>query len=253
MTLVDDMRMPTGKVAGAGNKPSFGDILADVKTLGEEAGKGIDTQIKFFLKVAHASFLNVINTDPDKHGQGIDDATKLSDEYTKAQSGATIFSTKAAKKTISCTKLGIRLGMYPHGGPGEPLSTLNTLMTLWRKLRADPANKGQLVDAFNTATKFAREQLKRKTMITDAELRGFCFKPGTEIKTAEEVLDAVRKTLRALRDGKASRGNALDASPEIMEMIKQADKRMKAIAAAKAPQSGMATPSKVSTATAPVA
>ena len=235
-----------------GNKPTFADMLAKVKDLGEQAGRGVDTQIKFFLAVTESAFLNVIDLDPDKHGKGIDDATKLSDEYSKAQSGASIFSTKAVKKTISCTKLGIRLGMWTKGGPGEPLSTLNSLMTMWRKLRADPANKGQLVDAFNTATKFAREQLKRPTLIGDAELRGFCYKPGTETKTAEEVLDAIRKTLRALRDGKASKGTALDNSPEINDMIKAADKRMRAIATAKAPQSGMATASKVST-TAPAA
>ena len=140
----------------------------------------------------------MINLNPDKHGKGIDDATKLADEYSKAQSGATIFSTKAAKKTISTTKLGIRLGLFTKGGPGEPLNTLNNLLTLWRKERAKPENKGQMVDAVNAAHKFARDQLKRPTMITDAELRGYCFKPAVDTKTAEEVLDAIRKTLRAL-------------------------------------------------------
>ncbi len=234
------------------NKPTFTDVLAKVKDLGEQAGKGVDVQIKHFLVVVENAFLNVIDLDPDKHGKGIDDATKLADEYSKAQSGATIFSTKAAKKTISTTKLGIRLGMFTKGGPGEPLNTLNNLLTLWRKERAKPENKGQMVDAVNAAHKFARDQLKRPTMIGDAELRGYCFKPAADTKTAEEVLDAIRKTLRALRDGKASKGTALDNAPEIVEMIKQADKRMKAIATAKAPQSGMATPSKVST-TAPAA
>lgn len=219
-----------------GNKPTLDDVRAAIKDLGEQAGKGVDVQIKHFLKIVESAFLNVINTDPDKHGTGIDDATLLSDDYSKAQSGASIFSTKAAIKTISCAKLGIRFGMGSKWGPGEPLNTLNTLVTLWRKLRADPANKGSLVDAFNAATKFARAQLKRPTMIGDAELRGFCFKPGVEIKTAEEVLDDIRKALRKLRDGTASKGNALDASPEIIEMIKQADKRMKAIATAKVPQ-----------------
>jgi hypothetical protein len=237
----------TGLAHSTANKPTFADTLAKVKDLGEQAGKGVDTQIKFFLATCEAAFLNVIDLDPDKHGKGIDDATKLSDEYTKAQSGASIFSTKAARKTISTTKLSIKLGMFTKGGPGEPLQTLNNLMTIWRKERARPENKGQMVDAFNTATKFAREQLKRQTMIGDAELRGFCFKPGTDHKTAEEVLDHIRKQLRALRDGKASKGTALDNSPEIETMIKAADKRMKEIAKAKAPQSGMATPSKQST------
>jgi hypothetical protein len=235
------------------NKPTFADAVAAIKDLGQQAGQGIDVQIKSFLKITELAFLGVIDTDPDKHGKGISDAVKLSDEYAKAQGSASIFSTKAAKKTISCYKLGIRFGMGSKWGPGEPLQVLNTLMTMWRKERSNAANRGSMVDAFNCATKFAREQLKRPTIIGDAELRGFCFKPGTEAKTAEEVLDAIRKTLRALRDGKASKGNALDASPEIIEMIKQADKRMKAIAVAKAPQSGMATPSKVSTASAPSA
>lgn len=236
-----------------GNKPTFEDVRAAIKDLGEQRGRGVDVQIKHFLKIVESAFLNIINTDPDKHGKGIDDATLLSDDYAKAQGAASIFSTKAATKTISCAKLGIRFGMGSKWGPGEPLNTLNTLMTLWRKERANPANRASMVDAFNAATKFAREQLKRSTMISDAELRGFCFKSGADIKTAEEVLDDIRKQLRKLRDGKASKGTALDNSAEIVEMIKQADKRMKAIAVAKAPQSGTATPSKTSTATAPVA
>ena len=224
-----------------------------MKELGELAGKGgkKEVQIKHFLKVTELAFLNVIDLDPDKHGKGIDDAAKLADEFSKAQSGASIFSTKAAEKTISTTKLGIRLGMFTKGGPGEPLSTLNTLITLWRKERSKPENKGQMLDAANTAHKFAREQLKRPTMIGDAELRGFCFKTTQETKTAEEVLDDLCKGLHKLFTGKAAKGNALDNSPEVEAAIKQLDKRMKAIAVAKAPQSGMATPSKVSTATAP--
>ena len=58
------------------NKPTFADTLAKVKDLGEQAGRGVDTQIKFFLAVTESAFLNVIDLDPDKHGKGIDESAE---------------------------------------------------------------------------------------------------------------------------------------------------------------------------------
>lgn len=235
-------------IAQNGNKPTFDSLLADVTKIAEEGGKAHDSQIRHFLKVIDGAFLGVLSTDPDKHGKGISDTEKLSAACMKAASGASMFSIKTVKKMNAVTNLAIRFGMCSKfSAPGEPVQTMNTLVTLWRKLRADPANKGQLIDCANAAAKYAREQLKRNSLIGETELRGYCFKPGKEPKTAEELLDDIRKTLRKLVAGSACKGNALDDSPEVKEMIKQADKRMLAIAKAKAPQSGMATPSKVST------
>lgn len=235
-----------------GNKPTFDSILADLTKNAEIGGKSHDTQINHLLKVIDGGFLGVLSTDPDKHGKGISDTEKLSVACMKAASGASMFSIKTVKKMNAITNLGIRFGMCSKfTAPGEPVSTMNTLVTIWRKLRADPANKGQLLDCANAAAKFAREQLKRSTLMGESELRGYCYKPGKEPKSAEELLDDIRKTLRKLVAGSACKGNALDDSPEVKEMIKQADKRMVAIAKAKAPQSGMATPSKQSTVSTP--
>lgn len=235
------------------NIMTFAEVLAAATDLGEQAGKGKDTQIKFLLKTTEAAFHGAIDLDDDKHGQGVNDATKLAEAYVKAQTGATIFDAKAPnqRKTISCVNTMIKLGMWPKGGPGEPLQTLNDLITIRQKLRQKPENAKRLDDAANTALRYARTQLKRDTVLSKAELEGLCFKPTQEIKTAEEVLESIRKAATALRDGKASHGHALDNSQEVQDIVKLCTKRLKAVAVAKAPQSGMATPSKQSTTAAP--
>src|SRR4029077_2273718 len=143
--------------------------------------------------------------------------------------------------------------MWPHGGPGEPLQQANNLISKRQTLRKKPENAKLLNDAADTLLRWGRALMKRQTLFPDHELEQFIWKPTPEAKNAEEVLDGVRKTLRALRDGKAAKGHALDNSKEIEDMIKLADKRMKAIAVAKGVQSGAATPSKASTTAAPAA
>ena len=233
------------------NAITFADLMTTAAKCGTEEGLGKDGQIKFMLKVAEAAFHGTIDVDPDKHGKGINDATKLTEAYVKARSGATIFDAKVMKQRVAIAKTNtmIKLGMWPKGGPGEPLTCLNTLMTLRQKLRQKPENAKRLNDAADTALRYARVQLKRDQVVGATELETFCFKPVPDIRTAEEILDSIRKGLTALRDGKAAHGLALDNSQEVQDMVKLANKRMKAIAVAKAPQSGMATPSKQSATT----
>lgn len=79
----------------------------------------------------------------------------------------------------------IKLGMWPKGGPGEPLSTLNSLMTLRDKLRKDNSFVKRIEDPTNCMLRFARAQLKRDSVIDVTELQEFCLKRDPEIRTAE--------------------------------------------------------------------
>jgi ribosomal protein L30/L7E len=200
-------------------------IAAD---LGKQAGMGRDVQIKFDLKVLEAAFTGHLDLQVDKHAKDVDDATKLSEAYVKAQGSATVFDATAGnqRKLISTTRKMIKLGTWPKGGQGEPMQTVNNLMTLRQKLRQDPRNSKKLDDAHNTLMRFATQQIKRDQVIPDTELPAFCHKPVSDIRSAEEVLESIRKTANNLRLGKVSNCADLDNSAEVQAIIHACTKRI---------------------------
>lgn len=228
----------TTQAAATPNRITFADMLVTATELGKQAGQGKDVQIKFDLKVLEAAFHGSLDLDANKHGTDMDDATKLSEAYARAQNTAVIFDAKAGnqRKLISNIRKDIKLGMWPKGGPGEPLSTVNTLISLRQKLRADPANAKKLEDAHNMLMRFATVQLKRDHTIDGDELRSFCFKAQHEPRDAQAVIESVRKTLNNLKAGKVSNCPDLDNSTEVQDMIRLCTKRLVAIAKSKGVQ-----------------
>lgn len=224
----------------ASNAPSFADLLQAASDLGSQAGLGKDVQIKFDLKLAEAAYLGSLSLDVNKHGPEMDDATKLSEAYVRAQGSAIVFDAKAPnqRKTISNARKMIKLGSCPKWGVGEPMGTINSLITLRQKLRQNPANSKKLDDAHNTLMRYATAQLKRDTLMAEDELSTYCFKREAEPRTAEEVIEAIRKTANNLKVGKISNCPDLDASPEVQAIINACTKRLTTIAKAK----GAATP-----------
>ena len=217
------------------NTLSLDDMLAIATDLGKVEAQGKDGQSKFLLKVAEAAFVGAIDVQENKHGTGVDDAQKLTEAYVKARNSTSIFDAKAANQRVACskTRLLIRLGMWPKGGPGEPLSTLNDLMTTWQKLRKSPETK-KLVDAANVIQKYARVQLRRDVAVGDDELKGFCYKPEPEAVTEVDWLEAECK-----KATKARGKNLVDEATA--KLIEQAcTKRLKAIASANAPATSQA-------------
>lgn len=217
------------------NSPTFETLLADVTELGKQSGLGKDTQVKFDLKVAEAAFHGRASLDADKHGTGVDDATKLSETYAKAQGTATVFDAKAGnqRKLISTTRTMIRLGGMTKLGNGEPLQTLNDFVALRQKLRADPANAKKLDDAHNSVMRFARTQLKRDTIIDKSEFRSFIFKAVPDLETVEEILASIRKKAQSLLDGKAAHNTLSDTSAEVLMIKNACTKRLADIAVAR--------------------
>lgn len=222
------------------NTITFADLMQSAAELGADAGKGKDTQIKFLLKTVEGGYHNALDLSTNKHGTDIDDATKLAEAYVKAQQGAIIFDAKAPnqRKLISCLRTGIKLGCWPKGGNGEPLATVNNLMTQRQKLKQIPAEAKKLDDAANTLLKYARAQLKRDGLIPDAELKDFCYKPTAELETAEQILEATVKKLDKLIDGSAASGTAQDNSVEVRDARQALRKRLTAIATARGKAAG---------------
>jgi len=217
------------------NTPTFQDVLDAATQLGAEAGKGKDTQVKFLLKTIEGGYHNVLDLNHSKHGADTDDATRLAETYVKAQQGSVVFDAKAPnqRKLISCLRTGIKLGSWPKGGNGEPIATVNNLMSKRQKLRANPAYAKKLNDATNTVLNYARVQLKRDTLLTDAELDQFMFKPDADDATVEELLSRSVKQLDKLIDGSAAHGTAQCRTQHVLNARDSLRKELAGIAKTK--------------------
>jgi len=218
------------------NVITFDELMEIASELGSEAGKGKDTQIKFLLKAAEGGYHNALDLTKNKHGADVDDAQRLAEIYFKAQQGAVVFDAKAdnQRKLASIVRTAIKVGGWPKGGAGEPLATINNLMTHRQNFKKVPGNAKRIDDAANTFLKYARAQLKRDALIEDDELKEFCFKPEkAEQPTAEELIERLVKQLDKLADGTAAGGTAQDNSTEVIHARQQLRKRLSALATAR--------------------
>lgn len=214
-----------------GSNMTFEYLLEAAKESGQKEAQGADSLPQFFLEVTQGAFLGVIDTTANKHGVGSNDASKLTQARTQARTGSTIFDRKAlnVRVAVNRTNTMIKLGMWPKGGPGEPLSTLNKLLTNHRK--AIQSGK-KVVDAANAMLNYARAQIKSEHILDDSDLEQCFLKPDPTKPSEEDMLAGLRKRLTAAKVGKGLDGN-LDADTAD-KMIGAITKRLKAIAAAKA-------------------
>ena len=226
----------TNNAASPPNVITFDKLLAIATQLGAEAGKGKDTQIKFYVSVSEAAYHGKIDLTANKHGPGIDDAVKLTEAYVKAQTGSTIFDHKAPnqRKAASCVRTSIVMGGQTKWGPNEPVAIINRWLTVRAKLRAS-LNAPKLDDAANTFMRLCRTQIKRDSLLTDAELQALCLKKNAEEQTEEQYLETLRKKLLNLKAGKG--GPKVD-SKAAADMINCCTRRLTEIAKAKGETKG---------------
>lgn len=225
----------TDTTTGA-NVPTFESLLAKATALGEDAGKGKDTQIKFDLVVIEAAYLGGLSLDPHKHGKERRDGVVLAEAYVRAQQGAVVFDAKADKsrKLISNIDKCIKLGSNPKWGPNQPLQTVNDLVAYRQGLRKDPAQSKKLDDAHNMLMRYATAQLKSDTLIDGDQLKTFAFKKDPNEVSVEEVLEAIRKKAQNLQAGKIAHCNGALNTPEVQSIIHACTKGLTAIAKARA-------------------
>lgn len=222
---------PTGpQPANIPNKLDMAQLMARATELGEQAGKGQDTQIKFLLSCCEGAYHGAVDLKVSKHGADIDDACKLAETYVKAQGTASVFDAKAPnqRKFVSTLRTSIKLGQWPKGGPGEPLQTVNNLMNIRQGMRKDPVQRKGLDDAANTFLKFARAQLKSDHLLPDSDLRKFCLKPTPDKATAAERVEALRNSLQSLVKG--NKDGVQDNSARVREALRALTDRLVEIA-----------------------
>lgn len=222
------------------NGVSFADLLQMAQQLGHEAGRGKDTQIRFLMSMVEGGYHNALDLTPNKHGTDKDDAAKLTEEYVTAQQKAVSFDAKAANQRVAMakTRTCIKLGGWTKGGVGEPLASVNNLMHMRSKLRQNPAEAKKLDDAANTLLNFARAQLKRDTLMSDDEIKEFCYKKQNNLPGAEQIIENAVKALDKLIDGTASSSTVQDSSPEVINARQELRKRLTAIATARGKANG---------------
>lgn len=222
------------------NVLTFIDMLELAKQTGIDEAIGKDGQPRYLLKIAEAAFVGALDNAANKHGTGINDAQKLTEAYVKARAGVNIFDAKAlaGRVAINRTRTMIKLGMWPKGGPGEPLSTLNSLMTLRDKLRKDNSFIKRIEDPTNCMLRFARAQLKRDSVIDVAELQEFCLKRDPEPRSAEDFWEQVRRTGRQLAEGKLANCPEQDNSDEMKTLLRVATTRLTEIAKGRSENAG---------------
>lgn len=228
----------SGSTTSRGNQPTLDDVLKDVTDIATTEGRAADGRTHLFLKVATAAYAGAIDRQKDKHGPGVKDNTRICEVYSKARSGATTFDTKPvkARKFLSEVDTMIRLGMFTKGGPSEPLSTLNAVVTLHQKMRKDATRVGELIDLPNALLKFAREQVKRETMLSEHEYRSYLVKAAKDPRTIEEWWDHLRKQAQKLKAGQLKSIVGEDMSDEMDKVINAANRRLRDIAKAKGVQ-----------------
>ena len=219
------------------NAPTLQDLEDAVDELGEQAGYGKDTQVKFLMQMIQGGYHNLLDLNHNEHGAERDDATVMTERYVKKQQGTSMFDAKAPnqRKAISCTRTGIKLGSWPKGGNGEPIANVNKFISRWVKLRK---THGKLNDAANSLLAFARAQLKLDRLIDEADFDAFMFKPTVEDLTAEEIIENTVKKLDKLIDGSASHGTAQCNTAHIQQARHHMRQELADIAKAKSPAPG---------------
>jgi hypothetical protein len=218
-----------------------------MRDLGMQAGQGADTQVKALLRAVEGSYHAALDLSKNKHGDDIDDATVLAEDYFKARNSAVVFDAKSPnqRKLVSTIRTSIKLGSYTKGGTGEPIATVQNLMTMCANLRKIPGEVKKLNDPANTLLNYARVQLWRDTLIEDDELKTFCYKKPQEFATAEDIIERCAKQLESLANGKAAHGTAQNNGNNVTDAARALRKELAAIATARgqsgAPQVGRAT------------
>ena len=218
----------------ASNVITHDEVMTLATKLGAEAALGKDTQIKSLLKCLDGAYHGVLDLKKNKHGTEVDDATKFAETYYKARNANAIFDAKAdnQQKLASTIRTSIKLGASPKFGNGEPIATVNGLMTTWQKLKTGPERK-RLDDAANVFLKFARTQLKQDTLLTDDQCRELCFRAAKEEATVEDILEATKKKLDKLIDGSAGNGSLQCKSQNVVAARHSISKELAAIATAR--------------------
>lgn len=188
----------TQQTTPGSNAPTFETIRKEIKSFGEDAGRGADGYVKMLVRLMEGAYHGALDLTKDKHGTGVDDAMALVGDYNVYRGNTTMFKGKNDKerKALSNGRKAIKLGACTRFGAGQPLAAVNDLMNRRNKLFSKDANGTD--DAANTFLKFATAQLKSDTLIDGDSLDQFCRKSRGATREDKAIIRSCIKQLQKL-------------------------------------------------------
>lgn len=205
-TVSTGLTQAASATAAKSNKPTREYYMDRARQLGEDFGKGKDTQIKFDMDCIAGAFHGAYSTDPHKNGKDRSDWVEASEVYMRSAGGATIFDIKAngTKRLVSNAKKCMEAGANPKWGKNF-LQYVQDFIEFRQKVRAKdastlkrlPAGKSEkdLDDAHNGLMRLLTAQKKLDVLLPDNERNVYAFKTEKTDKTHEEVLEDLRRSL----------------------------------------------------------
>ncbi|MGE0677786.1 hypothetical protein [Pseudolabrys sp.] len=208
------------------NDTRLRDFMSDVREFGRQSAQGRDALPMLAVAAVRAAHEGVISLDKDS--EGIDDAKRMFDEYTKAEGAKAVHERTAGGMRANVSKLRklVQMGTLTYC---DPVDVLNRAVIMRREtLAADPKSAVKPAYAFYVDT--ARAQIEQDSALTDDQLKAVMAKPEGAEKTVEGQLERAKKILDDLISGE---NGLTDKSPEVMAAHEQITSRIGQIMALK--------------------
>jgi hypothetical protein len=185
------------------NDHRFDDLRKVFKSEGANAALGKDALPKLGLQLVRAARDGVVDLVKNKHGTGVDDASKLYEEYTKTAGKALHDHTPdSIKSQVSKMRCFIKAGAHPQAT--DPEGTMDRAVELLAEMAAiDPK---AVKSAYAAYCDVARAIFTSTTDLTDDEIKGAISKNGPADKTLVKELRRAEKILNGIVTGDAGVG-----------------------------------------------
>lgn len=186
------------------NDQRFSDFLRDCRELGRDEALGKDALAKMAFKLAKAASDGVIDTTPNKHGEGVDDAKKAYHEYVEGFSKKSIheMTENGKKANIAKFRAIVRCAVEGRGGKYDMYSGLERT-----KNAREALDKGgaKVKPAFASYVDYSRAQYKADSDLTDQQIKEVVTpagKPDPELmKEWEKILKRIEKIVTGEIEG----------------------------------------------------
>lgn len=212
------------------NDTRLSDFLASVREFGRDAASGKDALPKLAISVVSAAADGVIDQAKDQDGK--DGATRIFEEYTRAEGKKAIHnrSPESVKAQVSKLRQLINFGSNPKFDGVEVINEAFEVRTRFM-------DEGiEVKPAYAAYVDVAREQLKQDTQLTTNQIESVVAKSTAPKETSlEKVYQKMQKDLESIitGEGKGSLAGLKDDAPEIEQMHELIGQRLAKIMQAK--------------------
>jgi hypothetical protein len=187
------------------NDNRFKDLLSDVREDARNKANADRSKARLAGKVVRATLDGIIDSVPDKHGKGVDDAKMLYDEFIKAYSAKDPNAHSPKGITVQTSRLR-KFVKFGEMTSLDPWTEFQRWAEAYRNKRA--VNEGKDVrPEFEALYSCIGEQFKHSdTPLSDDEIADCCNKPAPADVELEDVLTRMCKELEGIITGENKKG-----------------------------------------------